>query len=763
MKLGQLLAAMAMLVTALCFAGTARAATCDQVVGDDAGLFGSSGDSVAAAAQRLAAQGAFVRVRTTASLATYEDIPGMIRPCQSWKSGSAARSDLLVFVLYRDPATNKGKANVYAGSRFQNRLNAQWQGIKTSQIGPRFNVGDYSGAAVGGLNGISGALGGSPVAVQPPAPTQVAPRPAPIPVVPVPAPVPAPTVVTPAPSSGGSSAGLWVFLGILVLAGGGIAFFFVRRSKAEAKAAQQNAKNKATSCATEIEAFSPTAMTVLEAKVTAASKGCSPDDARSLTALLNALKTRSAEATKQYGRLSQSSNPDDDGKSVQEYESIEKSYDKLLNGLDDAKRSQTALDNKLGEIKRAADQAKPALEKLGKDIEAAAADIAEVQKAGFKTGDLESALAEAIADQETATAAIGEGRAAAATTTCSSGSVKAKKAGADAKGLVSRKQAIEARIARVKASIASTAADIETGKKDFAAIQSGFVSTSWESVRNNVANAASGAESATQSCDAATKSVGMEQQDWKGAEQFLGDAEERLAKAAGYLTALTATRQRLQAAKAETPAKLASARAAVAEANRFIAANAADIEDVLEGNLLQQLRDAEAKLPAEETVRRTTKPDYLALVSAAEVATKVAADVLQSARGDAAHNVQMRAQAAAAVESAAERRRIDEEAARQRAAVDASIAFAGGVAVGAAIGSRNNGNDNSSLGYPQQSRGGLMGGDDSLDGGTDDSSSYTSPSSDLDSGGGGLMGGSDDLGSSDDSSGGGNDGSNDDL
>ena len=451
------------------------------------------------------------------------------------------------------------------------------------------------------------------------------------------------------------SAAVWVFLGLLTLAAGGVAYYFLRRSKAESRAAQQHAKNKAASCATEIEAFSLAAITVLEAKVAAASKGCSPDDSRALMALLAAFKTGVASVTQRFDRLSETSNPDDDGKSSEEYASMERSYDMLLSGLRDAGDTQASLENRLDKIKRMADRAKPALDKLGKDIEAAAAAIADAQVAGFKTGDLAAALAEAMTDQEAATAALGEGRSAAAKSVCDSGSTKAKKVCTDVKALAARKNAVERHATTVRASFAATASSVDASKRDFAAIQMGFVASSWEPVEDNVSQAMTAMLSAAQKCDAAAVAAKMEAQDWDSAEKLLGDAEKLLSEAVLKLASITALRRKLEAAKADAPAKREAALAAIDEAERFIAENAADIGDVLKDSLQRKVIFTRKRFLTRGAalLESGKKPDYLTIIEASEDASNVAGEVLRVARHSLEGITRLRVQATTAIETAA--------------------------------------------------------------------------------------------------------------
>ena len=119
----------------------AQSLLCDNIVIDQANLFGKGITTVETAANRLVQQGADVRIRTV-GYSTNLDITEkqMENQCASWESGSGGRkSTLIVFML-----AGNHKVGIMYGSAWHSALDGNWNRIMTSYMIPRFKDGNYA-------------------------------------------------------------------------------------------------------------------------------------------------------------------------------------------------------------------------------------------------------------------------------------------------------------------------------------------------------------------------------------------------------------------------------------------------------------------------------------------------------------------------------------------------------------------------------------------------------------------------------------------
>lgn len=281
--------------------------SCDLAVVDDARVLDIA--QVTAAAQALDAAGADVRVRTYTSLGSWATIDRLKdftqAQCPSWQASDGGMKNNLVVLAV---AVTDHKVGLYYGSLWKPILDSRWNRVQSEQMKPRFRDRDFTGGFAAGMKSIQGLIAAAdspitsatPVIVQPAAPTDFS--------------------------------GLWQVmrwsLGLVALGvatWGLFALLVGRRKKRESASASRQgaiiAQQEVVGLITNIGANLPSweIVTTDKARVSKA------------TTLFNGASSR-------YSTLKQSSSvdPDQDGLTTGQYESIRQSYEGLLNDLREA-------------------------------------------------------------------------------------------------------------------------------------------------------------------------------------------------------------------------------------------------------------------------------------------------------------------------------------------------------------------------------------------------------------------------------------------
>jgi hypothetical protein len=462
-----LFATLALFVATFAVTGTANAAPCGQVVGDDAGLFTGQSSAVFAATQPLTNRGAFVRIRTTSSLGGQSMLNyqlGLIGQCLDWQEGSGAKSNLVLIVFAVDGPSKK--VGAYWGGGYRNDMTAAWPAIYSGTVVPYVRSGDYVNAAVNSLTSVGRSLPALAPTAAPPPPVVARPvqnngvppgyQPRPVRTIPAPPPPvqnynpqPAPPpqiVVTRTASSGDTShTGLFIFLGLIVLVSVVGVYLFGRKSKSDSKsereAAQKRAKDASNSCADDILAIDSPKVAVLKSKVATAKKTCSDADARELEGLLDTYLTAVDSATTRNGAVLQDNDPSQDGLSTEKYLAMEQAFNAVLSFLGAASQAQRSIDEKIEMLAQMGENADSALASLKRDIETAATTIASAQEKSCDTASLEASLAGAMATQENAEAALAANKRPAVKSLCDLGSAQAREITRAAQALMNPKPA----------------------------------------------------------------------------------------------------------------------------------------------------------------------------------------------------------------------------------------------------------------------------------------------------------------------------------
>jgi uncharacterized membrane protein YgcG len=126
---------------------------------------------VEAAASRLAAAGAFVRVRVESNVGSDADARMRLleASCPDWRVGSKRRPDLISIIVLTDTR----KTGIYYGAKGSFTLDNSWRSIQNTEMNPRFKEGFFDSGIADGLDGITAAVtrGGATISNPPkPAP-----------------------------------------------------------------------------------------------------------------------------------------------------------------------------------------------------------------------------------------------------------------------------------------------------------------------------------------------------------------------------------------------------------------------------------------------------------------------------------------------------------------------------------------------------------------------------------------------------------------
>ena len=348
-------------VTAICFLIpfiVAAQNTCDQIVVDEAGVFGSGLSDVEAAANQLISSGADVRVRT---IQTYGEAGNLDRyesqleqQCASWTdSGGNRKNNLVVLII----AIQERQTGLYYGSQWESTLGGRWVQIQTDTINPRLADGDFSGGVTAGLNEINRLITGQPDGQG-------------------------------STAQGGISAGLialFVIIFIIALVVGLLLFRSYRKSREKRLAARQKALLAKQGAASKVNQLVDTVQ-MLEIKVSATAAKVSPEDAVPLIDGLNKAKLLTDQGAQKYSQLGHSAgNPENPKLGEAQLEVIAQEYQKVLAILNQAEEEVNRVETTLDTFQQAIEGFNNKAAGVNTAIESALRKMESAQNSGFKT------------------------------------------------------------------------------------------------------------------------------------------------------------------------------------------------------------------------------------------------------------------------------------------------------------------------------------------------------------------------------------------
>ncbi|HTK04695.1 MAG TPA: TPM domain-containing protein [Candidatus Eisenbacteria bacterium] len=610
------LAVVSAFIMAMFVAVPAYADDCNTMVVDETGRLGTTGTAtVTEAGNRLVNAGADVRVRVIPSAAAYGNLDQymarMQSQCASWRAADGGRKNNLLVVL----VSMDRQSGVFFGEQYRSALDGRTAGIRTNSMNPRFRDADFGGGIAAGLDA-SGRL----IAAAAAPPVNTAPGPAQPPV-----------VVHEQPTD---LSGLWTVMGWgLGLVALGLLIFLIARmmgSRAKRRAAQQTAQAKRSSCANRIvELDQP--IILLGARITKAAQAVSEEDIKPYRDELAAIKALADTASGQYNDLQMSqNNPDRNGLSEEEYAAMTGEFQQVLTGFDQVKTRREALETKLGEIQKQIDSARPAISALDDEIKVTASAIAGIEDLGYKTGDAEATLTEAMTALEAAETAFAAKRFGAVKASCATGSKKCKDASAQAAALPKRKEALDAAVLALKGRLPTVQTAIQEGRSAYEEISSQYAEGCWSSIKGNGTEAVKRLQAATKSSVEATVASAMDRQEWQKGEDTVTQANAWLDEAESFMRSLTSLKATLEAAKRDAQPEIDAAQADVTAARRYEQQFDEDISD----SYKKEIADAQTLLDSAKEEFAKDKPDYILVVKNAKKANSAADKILSECQGE---------------------------------------------------------------------------------------------------------------------------------
>lgn len=607
---------------------------CDPVVVDGANAFGGDASRVESAALPLINRGATVRVRTIktygdlGSLDHFED--ALEKRCPSWQApGGSTRNSLIVVMI----AVDDREVGLYSGDQWRHVVKPNWDNIQDREMKPRLRDGDFAGGFIAGLEAlhrlieeaerapVGGTAGPVTIIQQPPSP--------------------------PPDLSGCADVGIGflVLLGLAALGWVTYGFHTNRKRRRAAQSAAQVKKKAAAARISELESERE----LLKAKVEIAAGMAAEEVAADLCHDLGTFDEVVGRASAAYADLGTSaSDPDREGRSVEEYRTAERGYAEVIKRLERARTIKESIERRVTEIQQAAATAPKRIAEAEAAIAEADRAIKAVKDEGWKTSEVEGHLAAARTVFARAHTELEGKRAAAATASAKEAVETATKAKGLAEGLSRRKTAIDAALEALEARIPQVQHAIEEGRAVFERVSAAYAETSWEAIVGNGSEAEEHGEVAVAALEAGRAAVTMEEQRWGDAERAVQEGNDALGHAEALARAIVELEERIKVAQREAPAEIKAAQADIDRAKAYEREHDADIDDVMKG----EIRKAEVMLGQARDELAKPMPDFLRVVKLAQEANAHADQILATSRSQHESAERLRRQATSAVREA---------------------------------------------------------------------------------------------------------------
>lgn len=590
---------------------------CEQLVVDEAGVFGASIGRVEDAASELVKSGADVRIRAIRSFGAAGNLDQFEKQveaqCPSWRSPEGGRKNNLIVLML---SLDERKTGLYYGDQWEKALGAHWIRIQTDLMNPRFRDGDFAGGFIDGLREVRRLVEEQT----------------------------RPSLRTPSGLASQWSTLRWLLLAAVVMAAGFFLYTLVvtsRREREKRRAAQQKARLAKQGAASRINDLLEKVQ-LLEIKINAMATMVSTEDTQPLAEDLGGVRQLVGSAAQQYGDLAHSAgDPERPDLSVAEYAATEEAYQKVLVTLREADGATNGIEQRLRFLEQAPSEIPVRLSEAGEAIKGSQHEMAAMRLQGFKTAHLEQSLGKARAALETAIQRHEKMQLGEALKCAEEAKGMASQALASARELPRQKQEAEGAIGALASRIGQTRATIAATRPVFEEISATYNESSWEPIRGNGTEATNRLDWSVQALEAARDSSTMQRQEWQTALELVGESNGWLDQADSLMRSVRALQASLAVARRDAPAEIAAAEADIARAWGYINTYDEDIRESLEDDLrgAQQLLD-EAKIELAKD-----KPDYLRVVMLAKETNATADKILEQARSEHEAAERLRAKA----------------------------------------------------------------------------------------------------------------------
>jgi F0F1-type ATP synthase membrane subunit b/b' len=196
-------------------------------------------------------------------------------------------------------------------------------------------------------------------------------------------------------------------------------------------------------------------------------------------------------------------------------------------------------------------------------------------------------------------------------------------------GMPALMRANQERFAQVQQAGEQLAGHLEQGRRTFASAQE-FAESTWSDIRGNGSEAEASAKRAHLLWEEAQQLNTMEAQDFFGAQQRLDAAEAEIARAHALVDAVVQRLKDLESARDSAQQEIAAAQADIQTGWEYVRSNDADVGKAPE----ELLARAAQRLQLATQEMEQPRPDWLALLRAAQEANQLADQALAGARGE---------------------------------------------------------------------------------------------------------------------------------
>lgn len=592
--------------------------SCDALIVDEAGIFGSGTSKVEAAAQDLERSGAYVRVRTMKTVGSFGNLEVYAKQtaaqCSSWQGLSGGvKGNLVVFLI----AMKEHDTLIFYGDRWAGApLNdQQTDRIQEKVMGTRFGDGDFVGGFVSGIREVK-RLVDLQASVSVGQPQQ-------------------PVVIVQQKTEGkpANLSGLWMVLGSIVFAVvaivvGAFLFRHARQRRVEMerrRAAQQKANIARKKVNGLIFPQLSDAVRRVEVKIEALKGVASDEDTRSLQE-----NFEQASRTVDKVVLTYNSRAVESGLSEAEYANLEKEYQGLLEELKGVDTVIVQTEKEANDLEFAVSQASTKIDEVDASIKDVVERIDSVRQQGFNAASSEEFAENVRQTLDRARTAYREKRFMLVMTALKEAKDLCEKSVGAAEELPRKKQESEKAIAALPTRIEKVKSAIEEGRTVFDGIAAAYAESSWDNVAGNGTEAENRVNWALEVVDDAQEAATMEAQEWDKALEICKEANGWLDQAESFMRSVVALEGNLAQAKQAAPGEIAAAEADIRKAWDYIERYDADIRESRE----DELRGAEAVLQTAKAEYEQGKPDYLKVVELSQKANSSADRIFAEARSE---------------------------------------------------------------------------------------------------------------------------------
>jgi hypothetical protein len=576
------------------------------LVVDDAKIFGDRVVEVEAAANRLKAQGADVRVRTIPSygaagnLDQYESQLEQESP--SWLDQNGSRKNNLIVLII---SLQERQTGLYYGAYWEDVLGQKWLSIQTDVMNPLFRNGDYAGGAIEGLDEIERLIAGN----------------------------------------GQSESKWWLVPVVIVAIIGSIVGIFLfkssRKKRARLNAARQKAMLPKQAAASGINELIE-AVQMLEIKVNVMADRLTADEASPLQTGLEKAKGLINQSSQRYSELSHSAgDPENPRLEESQLTVIETEYQKIVDTLRQARESVKAVEEEISGIQAAVDAFPGKVAELNAAIAAALTKEDDLNRTGYKTKYPAELVARGRTTLEQAQDLVSKKRIGEGMKYLGLAGDQIKQAVKVLEELPSKKTEAEAAIPALAQRIEQIKESISSGRAVFERLSHDYAPTTWESVRGNGTEAENRVNWALDVLDDARAAAASEEQEWHKALELVEQGNTWLTECESLMKSISDLELNLIAARRDAPDEINAAQADVAKAWAYINQYDEDIRESLEDDL----RAAEKKNELAKEELRQAKPDYFKVCKLARESNEAADRILIQARDEHEAAERLRAKA----------------------------------------------------------------------------------------------------------------------